>query len=135
MSGALALAFVAFGALVCVDALRALRRIRRFRAVAESATGVVVDRRFASTARSDRRTWKAFAVARFTTADGQAIEATSQWGQLAPLGIGDAVTVLYDPADPKVVAVAGRLPAELEPALRLAGGLAAMAFGLVSVAN
>jgi hypothetical protein len=45
------------------------------------------------------------------------------------------VTVLYDPGDPKVVAVAGRLPAELEPALRLAGGLAAMAFGLVSVAN
>jgi hypothetical protein len=131
MTGAVALAFIAVGALMCVDALRALRRVRRFRAHAARATGVVIDRRWASSAHSSRRTWKAYPVTDFTTADGEAVEAVSHWGQLVPPGIGSEVTVLYDPADPKVVGVDGRLRAETEPGLRFLGGLAAMAFGLV----
>ena len=131
MTGVVALAFIAVGAAMCVDALLALRRVRRFRAVAATATGVVIDRVGRASAHSSPRTWKAHPVASFTTADGEAVEAVSQWGQLVSLGVGDTVTVLYDPADPKVAGVDGRLRAETEPALRLLGGMAAIAFGLV----
>ena len=71
----------------------------------------------------------------FTAPNGEAVEATSQWGQLLPVRIGSAVTVLYDPAVPSVVGIDGHLPAESEPALRLTAGIAAIAFGLASIVD
>ncbi len=68
---------------------------------------------------------------RFQTADGRTIEFQNKIGTNVPPGVGDEVTVIYDPARPEEAKVALGSMFKFDPkALLIVGGifLAAMAF-------
>lgn len=93
------LALVVFGLLFVFLGRRGIRAARQFRSVAQRAPGVVTDLRFQSVDGSADGAW--YPVLRFATADGRHVDTTAMYGRIpAPARRGDAVTVLYDPADP-----------------------------------
>ena len=74
---------------------------------------------------------------RFQTADGRTVEFQNKIGTNVPPGVGDQVTVIYDPAWPEEAKVALGSMFRFNPrALLIVGGifLAAMAFFLLFVA-
>lgn len=100
------LALVLFGLLFVFLGRRGIRAARQFRSVAQRAPGVVTDLRYLTLHDGANGAW--YPVLRFATADGRHVDTTAMYGRSpAPARRGDAVTVLYDPADPTRAALEG----------------------------
>jgi hypothetical protein len=94
----------AVGAVFAFHGLRVLRRTRRFVAASASATGTVTDSvgRWNSDPGDDPGVSRlSHPVVRFVTGDGRTVEFESQVGSNLAPKVGQEVTVLYDPLDPK----------------------------------
>lgn len=92
------------GAVFAVHGLRGLQRTRRFVAGSASATGTVTDSvgRWYSDPGDDPGVSKlSHPVVRFVTGDGRTVEFESQVGSNLAPKVGQEVTVLYDPLNPK----------------------------------
>jgi hypothetical protein len=95
--------FLIFGAALIVAAARMRRGDRRFAQAAERARGTVVGVRW----RGGNHTPSAFPVVRYTLPDGRTVEAQSSYGARRAVPEGTAVDVLYDPANPQRIELAG----------------------------
>jgi hypothetical protein len=94
----------AIGAVFAFHGLRGLRRTRRFVAASASATGTVTDSvgRWYSDPGDDPGVSRlSHPVVRFVTGDGRTVEFESQVGSNLSPRVGQEVTVLYDPLNPK----------------------------------
>jgi hypothetical protein len=85
------------GVLAVVWAVFAYRSERRFLRTALRASGVVQS----LTAERMERSTVYFPVIRFTTAAGETVTATSKSSKNSGYPIGQTISVLYDPRDPK----------------------------------
>ncbi len=91
----------AIGALVALSGLRSLIAARRFEARAERATAEVTDVQVEWVSGSRGQNRVRTPVVRFTTADGRAVHGqTTPYRGFKTPEAGDALEVLYDPADP-----------------------------------
>jgi hypothetical protein len=102
--GAVAALFTAIGAVFAVRGYGGLRKTRRFVHASASAAGTVTD----SVSRWHRDPGDApgvsrlsYPVVRFVTTDGRTFEFESQVGSNLAPRVGQQVTVLYDPLNPK----------------------------------
>lgn len=94
----------AVGAVFAFHGLRVLGRTRRFVAASASAKGTVTDSvgRWYRDPGDDPGVSKlSHPVVRFVTADGRTVEFESQVGSNLAPKVGQEVTVLYDPLNPK----------------------------------
>ena len=94
----------AVGAVFTFHGLRVLRRTRRFVSASASATGTVTDSvgRWYSDPGDDPGVSKlSHPVVRFVTGDERTFEFESQVGSNLAPKVGQEVTVLYGPIDPK----------------------------------
>ncbi|CAA9533157.1 MAG: hypothetical protein AVDCRST_MAG85-3857 [uncultured Solirubrobacteraceae bacterium] len=97
----LPLLFAGAGAIFFFVGLSGLRSTKRFAERAVQATGLVIAVNWERVGRRPPRQLLAFPVLRFTTREGQPVEAQSPVGTRPPRAKeGEQVTVLYDPADP-----------------------------------
>jgi hypothetical protein len=92
------------GAVFAVQGYRGIRKIRRFVAASTSATGAVTDSvgRWYRDPGDDPGVSKlSHPVVRFVTEDGRTVDFESQTGSNLAPKVGQQVTVLYDPLNPK----------------------------------
>jgi hypothetical protein len=89
--------FLILGVLAVVWAVLAFRSERRFLSKALRATGVVESLR----AERMERSTVYFPVIRFTTAAGATVTAESKTSKSSGYPIGQTISILYDPSDPK----------------------------------
>jgi hypothetical protein len=100
--------FTAIGTVFAVHGFRGLRKTRRFVAASASATGTVTDSvgRWYRDPGDDPGVSKlSHPVVRFVTAEGRTVEFESAVGSNLAPKIGQQVTVLYDPLDPKEIRI------------------------------
>jgi len=95
-------AFLVLGGALIVAAARMRRGDRSFARTAERATGTVIGVRWRG-----GDTPSAFPLVRYTLPDGRTVEAQSGYGGRTAPPEGSAVDVLYDPADPARIELAG----------------------------
>jgi Protein of unknown function (DUF3592) len=75
-----------------------------------------------------------FPVVRFQAADGRTLEAPTREGSRpARAAVGDRVTVLYDPADPRRVDLEGRQPGGVATGLMTGLGVLVAAVGVALI--
>jgi Protein of unknown function (DUF3592) len=101
---AVAALFTAIGAVFAVRGYRGIRETRRFVDASASATGTVTDSvgRWYRDPGDDPGVSKlSHPVVRFVTGDGRTVEFESQAASNLAPKIGQQVTVLYDPTNPK----------------------------------
>jgi uncharacterized protein DUF3592 len=104
IAGAVAALFTAIGAVFAVRGYRGLRNTRRFVDAATSAKGTITDSvsRWHSDPGDDPGVSRlSHPVVRFVTGDGRTVEFESQVGSNLAPKVGQQVTVLYDPLNPK----------------------------------
>src|SRR5215212_3930166 len=98
----------AVGAVFAFHGLRVLRKTRRFVAASASATGTVTDSvgRWYRDPGDDPGVLKlSHPVVRFVTVEGRTVEFESAVGSNLAPKVGQQVTVLYDPLDPKEIRI------------------------------
>jgi Protein of unknown function (DUF3592) len=101
---AVAALFTTIGAVFAVQGIRGIRKTRRFVAASASATGTVTDSvgRWHSDPGDDPGVSRlSHPVVRFVTGDGRTIEFESGVGSNLGPKVGQEVTVLYNPTNPK----------------------------------
>ena len=136
------LGFLVVGLLLARVGFRAGRREEAFAASAARAPGVLTELRWRAVGRTTGASSSsrvAFPVVRFTTSDGREVEVETDQGRSpAPGEEGQALTVLYDPADPTRVVIEefrgqGRTVNGCLGAMGVAFVVLALVFGAIGV--
>jgi hypothetical protein len=117
--------FAGIGALLVAAGIVVARANRRFDRRALRAPGRVTGVRWKPIGTAADRTMTGFPELRFTLPDGREVETVARTGTtFDAMQEGEAVTVLYDPDDPRQARVAGRIAA---------AGSAAVGIGLIAI--
>ena len=127
----LPLAFVAVGVLFAVLGVRNLRAGNRFIRTAGQASGEVTDVRARSVGHGSDSNLAFFPVVRFQLPDGRVVEAETDEGvNFKRPRAGQPVTVLYDPAEPTHVRIAGAVGGAMVHGFLAVFGVVFALFGL-----
>jgi hypothetical protein len=127
-AGAVVLGFLLIGLVFLFFARSQLREIERLRRYGRRAAGVVVDHRY-------DQDGAPFPVVQFQAPDGQVVTAHTRVGGAFAPGVGDQVTVLFDPDHPDEARIDSGMTSRVIPLVRIfaLGWVVVFGIGIVVV--